>query len=125
MLSKLFLLAAAGAAGTLARYGLAGAVQRVTGAGFPWGTFAVNAVGAFAAGLLWQLVESRVTIAPETRVIVFIGFLGSFTTFSTLMLETNALVRNAEWAYAAANLALHNLTGLAALVAGVMLGRLL
>ena len=57
MLQKLALLALAGALGTLARYGLAGFVHKISGASFPWGTVVVNLTGCFLAGLLWSLFE--------------------------------------------------------------------
>lgn len=125
MWQKLLLLAAAGAVGTLARYGLLGVVQRVTGAGFPWGTLAVNAVGCFAAAFLWTLAEDRLALGGEARAVVFIGFMGAFTTFSAVMLETGALVRDAEWIMAAGNVTLQNVVGFAALVGGHALARLL
>ena len=122
MLPKILLLAVAGALGTLARFGLAGLAQRL-GAGFPWGTLAVNVVGCFLAGLLWTLFETRVALAPEARTVVMVGFLGAFTTFSTLVLETGQMFGAAAWTHAAANVTLHLVLGLAALFAGLALGR--
>jgi CrcB protein len=121
---KLLCLAVAGAAGALARYGLAGLVQRAAGGTFPWGTLAVNVTGCFAAGLLWALFEDRVSISGELRVVILVGFMGAFTTFSALILETGELVRVAEWRMAAANLVLHNGIGLGVFFAGTALGRL-
>lgn len=123
-MQKLMLLALAGALGTLARYGLGGLVQRIGGEGFPWGTLAVNLAGCLAAGLLWTLFESRWTVSGETRAVVLVGFMGAFTTFSTLILETGHMVRASEWAHAGLNLILHNGLGFAALFAGIFIGRL-
>ena len=124
MLQKLAWLALAGALGTLTRYGLAGFVHRINGAYFPWGTLTVNLTGCFLAGLLWTLFENRWPVSGETRVILFVGFMGAFTTFSAFILETGELVRSAEWMYAAANVVLQNGLGFAALFAGVILGRM-
>jgi len=124
MLSKLVLLALAGAAGTLARYGLAGFVHKLSGASFPLGTLAVNLTGCFFAGLLWTLFENRWPVSGETRVIVLLGFLGAFTTFSAYILETGELVRSAEWMYAVVNVIMQTSLGFIALFAGVTLGRL-
>lgn len=121
---KILYLCLAGAAGTLARYGLAGLVQSRMGSSFPWGTVAVNLLGCFLVGLLWQLAESRITLAPEMRVAIFIGFMGAFTTFSTYMLEMHALLRDAQWGYALGNLAVQNVLGIAAVVLGIALARL-
>jgi len=124
MVRKLLLLACAGALGTLARYGLAGWVQKVTRAYLPWGTLAANVAGCFLAGLLWTLFENRWPVSGETRAIVLIGFMGAFTTFSALILETGELMRATEWGYAGLNLLLHVALGFVALYLGINLGRL-
>lgn len=122
---KLLALALAGALGTLARYGLAGFVQRMNGASFPWGTLAVNLTGCFLVGLVWSLFEGRWAVTGETRTIVLVGFMGAFTTFSAFILETGELVRASQWAGAAANLTLQNGLGFLALFGGLALGRLM
>ena len=124
MIQKILWLALAGALGSLARYGLTGFVHRINGASFPWGTMAVNLTGCFLAGLLWSLFENRWPVSGETRSIIFVGFIGAFTTFSALILETGELLRSAEWMYAAANMAMQNGLGFAALLAGAALGRM-
>jgi CrcB protein len=122
-LTRLLWLALAGVAGTLARYGLAGGVQRVCGSAFPWGTLAVNVAGCFTAGLVWMLAETRLALPAQARTAVMIGFLGSFTTFSAYALETGHLLRDAQWARVIANVALHNGLGLAALLLGFAAAR--
>jgi len=124
MFQKLLCLALAGALGTLARYGLAGFVHRINGASFPWGTVTVNLVGCFLAGLLWALFENRGSLSDETRTLILVGFMGAFTTFSSLILESSELIRSAEWMSALANVALQNGVGFAALYAGAATGRL-
>ncbi len=125
MTHKLILLGLAGALGTLSRYGLAGFVHRFIGPSFPWGTFSVNIIGCFMAGLLWALFESRWPVSGETRTIILVGFMGAFTTFSAMILETSELMRSAEWLYAAGNLSLQNGVGFAAIFAGTALGRMI
>lgn len=124
MLQKLVLLALAGGAGTLARYGLAGFVQKSSGMSFPWGTFVVNLCACFIVGILWSLFENRWNVSGETRTIVLVGFMGAFSTFSTLIFETGDLLRSTEWLYAAANLTIHNGLGLFALFIGAALGKM-
>ncbi|MBN1844211.1 MAG: fluoride efflux transporter CrcB [Sedimentisphaerales bacterium] len=123
ILQKLFWLALAGAFGTIARYGLAGLVHRLAGAGFPWGTLAVNVVGCFVAGLLWTLFEQRLPVAPDTRLLILVGFMGAFTTFSAYILETSHLFRSAAWGAALTHIVLQNLFGFVGLFAGFACAR--
>ncbi len=120
---KLIGLALAGACGALARYGLAGLFQRAQQMGFPWGTLTVNMLGCFLFGLIWTLTQQRLAISPETRTIVLVGFLGSFTTFSTFLFETDQMLEHAEWVMAGLNLTGQLGLGLAAYLLGVFLGR--
>jgi fluoride exporter len=122
---KLLLLASAGAAGTLARFGLSGLVQRIgPSGGFPWGTFAVNAVGCLLFGIVWSLAEERLIIGGATRVIVLVGFMGAFTTFSTFAFETGQMLDDSQWLLAAGNLLLQNVAGVALLLVGIALGKI-
>ena len=120
---KLALLAAAGAVGTLARYGLSLVVQRWCGAGFPWGTLVVNVLGCFLFGIVWTLAEERLVISPLARIILLVGFMGAFTTFSTFAFETAEILRDAQWLIAAANVAAQNLIGILAVILGFAVGR--
>lgn len=125
MWQKLLGLAIAGAGGTLLRYGLTGVAQRIVDSEFPWGTAAVNVTGCFLAGAFWSYAQHRVNISGEMRIIVLIGFLGAFTTFSTFMLETGGLLRDAQWASAFGNALLQNVLGVVFLFMGLAGGRLL
>jgi fluoride exporter len=123
-MTKLAWLAAAGALGTLARYGVGGVVQRALGGAFPWGTLVVNAVGCLLFGLVWALAEERMVISGETRAILLVGFMGAFTTFSTFAFETSAMLRDAEWSFAVVNVLSQNVLGIACFFAGLALGRI-
>lgn len=125
MLQKLLWLALAGAAGTLARYGLSGLVQRLPAVQFPYGTLAVNVVGCFLAGAFWAFVEDRAGVSGQVRMVVLVGFMGAFTTFSAFALETGGLLRDGEWTWALGNVLLNNVLGIGAFVAGVAAGRML
>ncbi|BBO76197.1 putative fluoride ion transporter CrcB [Desulfosarcina widdelii] len=124
MMQKLSWLALAGAKGTLARYGLTGLVHKINGMSFPWGTVVVNIAGCLLAGLFWSLFENRWAVSSETRTIVIAGFMGAFTTFSAMVLETSELFRLTEWLHAVANLTIQNGLGLFALYIGLTVGRL-
>ncbi len=121
---RLALLALAGATGTLARYGMGGLVQRLHATAFPWGTFVVNALGCLAFGFVWSLAEERLVISGETRLIVLVGFMGAFTTFSPYAFESAQLLDDGEFLLAAGNLALQNATGIVLVLVGLALGRL-
>ena len=77
----------AGSLGALARYGLDGVVSRRLPASFPWGTFVVNVSGALVLGFLLTLMTEQLTTAPWLRSALTIGFLGAYTTFSTLSMQ--------------------------------------
>jgi fluoride exporter len=123
VLRRILLLSVAGAIGTLARYWLSGAVQRFSGAAFPWGTLAVNAIGCFLFGVVWSLAEERLLISGETRFIALVGFMGAFTTFSTYMFETSQMLVASEWLRGSANFIVENAAGFAMLTLGIALGR--
>lgn len=123
MLTKLVLIAVFGAAGALARFGLGGLVARLYGGTFPAGTFAINFIGCFLFGLVWPLAEERLLISSEVRTIILVGFMGSFTTFSTLMFETGELLRDSEWTLALINLGGQILLGMIGLIVGMAIGR--
>jgi fluoride exporter len=117
---KILAVAVGGALGALLRYGASSVAQAAARSAFPWGTLGVNAVGCLLIGALASLFE-RLVAPPALRSLLFMGFLGAFTTFSTYALETLRLVQEQEYALAAANVALHNVLGLL-LAAGGFLG---
>jgi CrcB protein len=83
-----------GALGALARYGLEGVVSRRLPTSFPWGTFVVNVSGALVLGFLLTLMTEQLTTAPWLRSALTIGFLGAYTTFSTLQYEPYRLLED-------------------------------
>ena len=118
-------IALAGAAGALARYGLDGLISRRAPTSFPWGTFVINVSGSFLLGLLFVVMTERFRPDPWLRSAVTIGFLGAYTTFSTLSLESYRLLEGRSYALAAANVLGSAAAGLLALYGGVVLGRAL
>lgn len=112
-------IALAGAAGTLTRYAVGTSVQRWVGTVFPWGTLCVNLVGCLLFGLVVGLWETHSTLNPEVRAIILIGFMGAFTTFSTLAGESAYFFREQQIAFLVFNLLLHNVLGILAVLAGL------
>jgi CrcB protein len=115
----LLLVGCGGFAGSVARYYLSGAVLHASGAArFPWGTLAVNTLGCLAIGVLAGLAEHLHLFSPASRLLLFTGFLGGFTTFSAFAYETSFLAREHLWLAAFGNVALHTALGLGAVWLG-------
>lgn len=112
-------VAVLGGLGALARLRLDAAVSRRLGGGFPWGTTVVNLAGALVAGVL-----AGAGVAGAGRTLLAVGALGSFSTFSTWMLETQRLAEEGEAGRAAANLAMGVAAGAAVVALGWWLGSL-
>ena len=119
----LLLIGIGGFFGAIARYLVDGWVVARTGATFPWGTLVVNLSGAFVLGVLFALTVERGLLAAEIRPPVLIGFIGAYTTFSTLALESWRLIEDGSYVLGAANLAGSMLLGVIAIVAGLVVGR--
>ena len=123
-MQKFLMLAAGGVTGTLARFSLAGLIQRACGAAFPYGTFVVNMSGCFLMGLLAVVADGRRGLSPEARLLLMTGFCGAYTTFSTFVLETFTLMRDGNGLQAAANVAGSVAIGLVVFRLGMAAGEL-
>lgn len=124
-MKALLLVALGGAIGSVARFKLSGYVLHHTiDWRFPAGTFAVNVIGCLVAGTLAGLAEKHDLMSPQTRLLVFTGILGGFTTFSAFGLETLFLLRRGELLVASANVFLSVALGLTALWLGLGLASL-
>ena len=125
-MSKLWVilfLAMGGAAGTLARVGLTGWVNHLHGSPWPWGTFAVNALGCFLFGFIWSLADSRFDLGDAARLAILGGFCGAFTTFSTFAFDSHALADKHGLYWAASHILAQNVAGIALVFVGLWLGR--
>ena len=131
-LRELTLVAVGGAAGSVLRYAVSGAAQRLFAAGtgaatsaiasFPAGTLVVNVTGSLLIGLVAGLAESRSLLTAEARLLLVTGVLGGYTTFSAFSLETLLLLRSGQTLTALASVALQVCLGVAAAFAGFTLG---
>ena len=130
---RLLLLIIGGALGTLARYGLNGAISAHQPkhyplvAVFPLGTLVINVTGCFAIGFIAAIsgpATGRAWLKPEWRDFLMVGFCGGYTTFSSYGLQTLNLARDAEWLGVALNILGSNVLGLLATYLGWVGGRL-
>ena len=91
------------AGGGLARYYLSAWVYALLGRAFPWGTLAVNVVGAYAIGLVMEFALRSAAVPDTLRLGLTVGFLGGLTTFSTFSYETFQLLEDGQFLTAGAN----------------------
>jgi CrcB protein len=119
----LFFVGIGGFAGAVARYVVDLRVSELARGVFPWGTLLVNVSGSVLVGLLFAMLVERAALAAEWRGPLMIGFIGSYTTFSTLALESWRMIEDGAWLGAGLNLAGSVLLGVVAVMAGVALGR--
>jgi CrcB protein len=121
----LLLIALGGAAGAVARYLVDNAVLDRFGGAFPLGILVVNLTGALTVGLLAGLIVDRGALPTELRNPLMVGFLGAYTTFSTLMLDSFRLFEDGLPALALVNIGGSTVLGVVAVVGGLWLGRAL
>jgi CrcB protein len=90
---------------------------------FPTSTFVINVTGSFIIGFFLTLASERLQIDPYVRLIVAVGFVGAYTTFSTFEYETAGLIENRELLYAFLYVALSVVVGFAAVWGGIVAAR--
>lgn len=119
----ILLVALGGAVGSVARYAAGLVAVRLFGSGFPVGTLFVNVTGSFLIGLGLETLARRFGSSQELRLLLLTGVLGGYTTFSTFSLDTLSLYERGEVALAFVYVLTSVLLGLAAVAAGLALGR--
>jgi len=122
---NILIIGLGGFVGAVSRYGLALWIGQRWGRVFPLGTFVVNVSGSFLIGLLMTLLAERFTGNPHWRLLLVVGFLGAYTTFSTFEYETGALMKDGEWFFAMLNIILSVVAGFIALKLGEMIAKTL
>jgi CrcB protein len=122
-LIRYLLVVLGGGTGALARYVAASAIMTRFGGKFPWGTLVINVTGSFLIGFLMTMLTERYELDPKWRLLLVVGFLGGYTTFSSFEWETFTSVREgAPWA-GALNVLSSVMLGYVAVWLGVMLAR--
>ncbi|MFY9560917.1 MAG: fluoride efflux transporter CrcB [Terriglobales bacterium] len=109
--------------GASVRYFLSGLIARNFSATFPYGTLLINVTGSLVLGFFLAFSTERVLLDPRWRLLVAIGFCGSYTTFSSYAFESFALMEQGQWLMMGANILASNVLCLAAVLAGAALAR--
>ena len=123
-MNKILLVAAGGAVGSVARYALGSQTLRWFGPGWPYGTFTANLIGGLLIGLLAGYLAFRGAEDQERlRLLLQVGVLGGFTTFSAYSLETAVMIERKAYGAAAGYAAASVVLAIAAVFAGLMISR--
>ena len=124
MTIKILAVAFGGALGALFRFGIGEGVARwAPGVSLPWATFTANSLGCLLIGLLWPIVTERYGASSAIGALIFVGFLGALTTFSTYAFEGLELARaDAQWLRAGLWVVGQNVVGFLAVGIGWMAG---
>ena len=120
---KFFIVGVGGFLGAIARFVVASWIGQKWGRSFPLGTFFVNVSGSFLIGLLMSLFTEKFMVNPQWRLLLVVGFLGAYTTFSTFEYETGGLIKDGEWFIALMNIVFSVIAGFAALKLGEFLAK--
>lgn len=111
--------------GASLRYWLSRFLAKLAGTAFPYGTLLINLTGSFLLGLFLIWTTERVLADPRWRLLIAIGFCGSYTTFSSYAFETMAYFEQGHWQLFATNILTNNVLCLAAVLGGMALARAL
>ena len=117
MIEKLLAVGLGGSIGAVLRYLVYIVFDKTGKDSFPWSTLLVNLLGAFLIGLLWGTFN-KLYIAPGYRLFIFVGILGSFTTFSTFAFDIFNLSKEGSVKYLIAYILATNLIGISLAFAG-------
>lgn len=123
-MDKFFVISLGALLGANARYWLGGWVAERLGAGFPFGTLMINLSGSLFLGFFITLATDRFQIDPRWRLMIAIGFLGSYTTFSSYTYESMDLILKGQAWSGLLNLFGSSILGAVAVVIGILLGRI-
>ncbi len=124
-MTRVLLICLGGAVGTGARYLLGGLVVRWLGPDFPYGTLLINVLGSFLIGLIQQVGLSTLLIPDTLRLVLTIGVMGGFTTYSSFSYETLKLAEAGSWVGASLYVGLTTALCLGCCAVGLSLGRVL
>lgn len=118
---KLLIVGTGGFLGAISRYLVNIIIARLFAPVFPFGTLLVNVTGSFMISFFFMYAMHKYLLDDHWRLFLVIGFLGSFTTFSSLTWETDMFLQNGKWIYATSNLFINLLLGLGAVRLAILL----
>jgi CrcB protein len=124
-LKNFLVISIAAIAGANLRFFLSRLAAKEFGPVFPTGTLIINILGSFIVGFFVIWTSERVLIDPRWRVLVVVGFCGSFTTFSSYAFETMSFFEQGQWGLMVTNILTNNLLSLCAALGGMALARAL
>ncbi len=125
MIREYLWVCAGAVCGASLRYWFSRFTASVLGTAFPYGTLIINITGSLVLGFFLIWTTERVLADPRWRLLIAIGFCGSYTTFSSYAYETMAYFEQGHWALFAGNILTNNVLCLAAVLGGMMLARAL
>ena len=117
-------VAVGGAIGSMFRYGVGQLTTNVLGTTPVLATFAVNVSGSFLLGIFYTLCNERLITSIELRVLIGVGLIGGYTTFSTFSFETIGLIESGESIKAITNILANLLFGISAAYLGILIGKI-
>ena len=123
MLKNVLAISVAAIVGANLRYLLSRLASKELGAVFPYGTLFINIAGSFVVGFFMIWTTERVLLDPRWRLLVVVGFCGSFTTFSSYAFETMSYFEQGQWGLLMVNLLSNNVLCLAGALAGMAVAR--
>jgi fluoride exporter len=109
--------------GACARYFLSGYIARIFSPLFPYGTLIINITGSLVLGFFLILTSERMLVDPRWRLLLAVGFCGSYTTFSSYAFETFAYMEQGQWLLMALNVLASNVLCLLAVLGGAAFAR--
>jgi len=125
MIKNIVMVALGGSAGSILRYLCQRWVYQLYPHPFPWGTLLVNIAGCFLIGIFYSISERSSLLTPEWRFLLTTGFCGGFTTFSAFAFENLTLLRSGDITYFILYILVSVVLGIAAVIGGITLIKLL